>query len=143
MPLVLRLFGSILLLGFSFLLSGCGGSLRTVPVSGKVTVAGKAFTKGGKIVFYPDSAKGNESTVTATGDLSEQGDYSLMAKEQAGAPAGWYKVTISSQAPSDPKDPYSLPKNFVDVKYGSVSTTPLAIEVKEGQGPEAYKIAIP
>lgn len=144
MSLALRLFGSSVIFALFLVLSGCGGSsLQTVPVAGKVTVAGKPFTKGGTIVFYPDSAKGNESTLTATGDLNEQGEYRLTAKEKSGAPAGWYKVTISSQGPSNPKDPYSLPKNFLDVKYGSIEKTTLALEVKEGQGPEAYTINIP
>jgi hypothetical protein len=125
------------------MLAGCGGGQSHLPVSGKVTHGGAAFTKKGTITFYPDKAKGNESTATGTGDLNEQGDFKIMSSGKDGIPAGWYKVTVNSQSPSNPKEPYSTPKYNLDKKYASVDTTPLEVEVKSGAGADAYVINIP
>ena len=135
----LFLFG----LALSVAALGCGGSSeKLLPVKGKVVQGGKAFTKGGTVVFHPDKKKGNEAPHEPMGDLSESGDYTLKTRDREGAPAGWYKVTISSHAPL-PKDSYDIPKSYVNKMFTAIETSPINIEVKEGQAPIEYEIKLP
>lgn len=113
---------------------GCGdgsGVGRPLPVQGKVTLGGQPLPKGA-ITFHPDDTKGNKLTTAPVGTI-ENGQYSLATGTKPGAPAGWYKVTITSVVPSDPKDEYSQPRSLINTRFGDPSTSGLAVEVKGGQ----------
>lgn len=74
--------------------SGCSedkkGRVDTIPVTGKVTVAGQPLKKG-TITFVPVNA-----TNTASGEIHD-GAYSLTTYSKGdGAPAADYKVSISA-----------------------------------------------
>jgi hypothetical protein len=119
------------------LAAGCGkGSLKTTTVRVKVYLGAKPLTKG-SVNFYPDSSKGNATKEMAVASINEAGEYTLGTKAQTGATPGWYKVTVTSNRPSNPRDEYSVPVSLVPKVYNSDKTTPLSIEVKES-APEGH-----
>ncbi|MFO0964233.1 MAG: hypothetical protein U0793_01415 [Gemmataceae bacterium] len=132
----------IFALALAFVALGCGSSVKLTSVHGKIIQGGKAFNKGGTVVFHPDKKKGNDTPQPPTAELTESGEFTLKTQDREGAPLGWYKVTIASHVPPG-KDPYAIPKSYVDKMYATPETTPVFIEVKEGQGPDAYEIRIP
>jgi hypothetical protein len=124
-------------------LAACKGDPigHTVPVKGKVTVDGKALTKG-SVTFWPNKDKGNNSPHEAGAPIGEDGTYEVFTKGKPGVPPGHYKVTVTAQVPSDPKNPYSAPKLLVPQKYTEQQSTPFLIEVVETPGPNAYDLAV-
>src|SRR6266851_143305 len=78
-------------------LVGCGGP-RLEPVTGKVTVNGSPLTAG-LVTFAPDASKGNTTNLAALGKIGEDGSYTLTTDGKSGAPAGWYKVSVSTDIP--------------------------------------------
>jgi len=135
-------------------LAGCPGSGgdigATLPVTGKVTVDDKPLADG-NVAFFPDAAKGN-TTKAAVGGIVKNGQYTLVSATSTsnanGAPAGWYKVTISAgmamtgtgNVVTDPaKDkgkptltPTETKSEPIAEKYKDPKTTPLEVEVKAG-----------
>ena len=114
------------------LLGGCQrGQAPLTPVSGKV--AYKGFTlQGGTIVFTPDGARGAAGPV-ALGKISQDGSYHLYTGEALGAPAGWYRVTVTSFAPSgvqNPTQPFNQPYSFLPDKYRDPGLSEVACEIK-------------
>jgi hypothetical protein len=100
--------------------AGCGSSspkgAPTLPVKGKVTYKGQPLTKG-RVVFEPDGA-GKE----AYGDIQPDGSFVLSTyKKDDGAVIGNHRVMVTDVAKSVP------------VKYSSVNTSKLEIEVSEGK----------
>ena len=100
-----------------------------LPVVGKVIVNGTPLTRG-SLAFRPEKAKGNESTHKPNAAIAEDGTYTVKTADRDGAPAGWYRVTVSSAAPVDPKSPYETHWNH-HLKYVGFETTDLFLEVKE------------
>ena len=142
-------FRCFLAMAFSFYailgagVSGCGegASEKFTPVVGKVTVKGTTLTTG-SVTFHPDSAKANTTQQIPVGTLDDQGNYKLMSATKEGAPLGWYKVTVTAQAPIDPSNPYAPPKHLIDPKFSDVSTSGLAVEVVENPAPGAYDFQV-
>jgi len=120
-------------------LIGCNGS-NEVPVEGSVTVEGSPAEKGG-VTYHPDSSRGNTLGTEPAGVI-HNGKYALETQGKAGAPPGWYKVTVSIQVPSKPKDPYSLPRSLVNEKYTRPDRTDLSVEVKPGASAGAYDLKL-
>jgi len=139
--------------GFGLLLvlfaAGCGPTDTigtTLPVSGKVAIDDKPL-ESGAVNFVPDEAKGNKVAVAVTGTVTG-GQFTLQTTSangvaKAGAPPGWYKVTIQTMAatgametkpdPNKPSVTPSMPKMTpIAQKYTNPAQTPLLIEVKEG-----------
>jgi hypothetical protein len=140
----------VLLVGVCFLGgSGCGGTEKVVPVSGKVTHNGKPVP-GLVVSFVPEA-----QTVTgvSTGQTDDDGNYTLtvVKTRKSGAVVGTHKVWVSR-----PREPYVEPgdvdkkkmsrrkgvpateKPTVDVaailkKYGNLDKSPLTKEVKGGE----------
>jgi len=120
----------------------------TLPVSGTVAIDGKPLEEGA-VVFVPDDSKGNKAKVSAQSAI-KSGSFTLTSSTQTsnktGAPPGWYKVTIRTDAPmgggtgkvgTDPKavDPKAAiaPKGAtIAPRYTELDKTPLVVEVKEG-----------
>ncbi len=123
-------------------LSGCEtGGERLTPVTGKVTVGGAPLTSG-SVTFQPDAAKGNKTQHIPVGTLDGEGNYKLMSATAEGAPLGWYKVTVTAQAPIDPSNPYAPPKHLIDPKFSDPSTSGFAVEVVENPVPGAYDFQV-
>jgi hypothetical protein len=128
--------GSFLFL--CFLVAGCGGPDlgKMVPVSGKVTLDGKALS-GAMITFVPDDSKGNKLKVTPFATADADGNYSLTTtppkSETArdGAPVGWYKVQVVSGMPAGVPEKGVLPAKL-PAQYTKAATSPIHMEVKEG-----------
>jgi hypothetical protein len=115
-----------------FVLGGCQrGPAPLTPVSGKVAYKGFSL-QGGTIVFSPDLARG-ESGRPALGRINQDGTYQLTTGEAQGAPAGWYRVTVTSTAPSTAPVPgqiFSAPYSYLPEKYRDPELSQLACEVK-------------
>jgi hypothetical protein len=121
-------------------LAGCGDNLKTIPVSGKVTVRGKPLPLG-SVSYVPDAAKGNEARVTPSGALDADGNYHLTSKGKPGAPPGWYKVVVRTMvAGMDPAESAKAPK--INSSYGSPATTPLSLEVAPNTASENYDLKL-
>ncbi|MBI2806811.1 MAG: hypothetical protein HYX68_17670 [Planctomycetes bacterium] len=127
--------GVVFLAAGCVLLSGCSSGQH--PVEGELTINGKALPKG-TVTLWPDAAKKNTATVIPTGEV-ENGRYRVMTNGRAGAPPGWYKVTIaSSEIPDSTK--IDKVKDSVPEKFRSAEKTPLAIEVVAAPAPGAYDL---
>jgi hypothetical protein len=122
-------------LAVSLYATGCGSGPRTYPVTGRVTMNGQPITSGSVQFVAVEGA--NYEPVS---DIGADGTYRLVTLEKEGAPLGKYKVLVRSVAPSDPKDPYSIPKSTIPEKYAKVDETDLVMEVVSSPGPNAYDI---
>ena len=123
-------------------LAGCGGGgERMIPVAGKVTVGGVPLTNG-SVTFHADAGKGNATPHLPVGTLDAEGNYTLMSATTEGAPPGWYKVTVSAQAPIDPNNPYAPPKHLIHPKFSDPGTSGLAVEVAENAPPGRYDLEV-
>jgi hypothetical protein len=129
--------------------SGCKKSNvgKTVPVSGKVTVAAQPLSKG-TVRYVPNAEKGNSSKFQAFGTIGSDGKYTLTTDGQGGAPLGWYKVVISTRvppgadAPKPAKDAPMEDEVNIDPKYTKVETTDLFIEVVDDPPAGQYDLKL-
>jgi hypothetical protein len=62
---------------------------------------------------------------------------------QVGAGAGWYKVLVTALAPADAnaKDPYAPRPAYINLKYHSLETTDLQVEILD-QPDRAYDLTL-
>jgi hypothetical protein len=79
---------SLLLMGTSIVLAGCGPHSDRLPVSGKITLDGAAV-EGGAIRFSSTSAQ-----KISSGAAVNRGQYSIPAAK--GLPPGTYRIEISA-----------------------------------------------
>ena len=145
MPLGLRsslrwLAAVFMLLGA---LGGCdsSGVGRLVPVQGAVLVDGQPLATG-SLVFKPNAEKGNSSKFEPAATINADGSYQLFTAERAGAPLGWYKVSVVAQAAPDEKNPYAPPKHLVHSRYGDPNSSGLEVEVVESPAAAAYDLKL-
>jgi hypothetical protein len=115
-------------------LVGCNGSggNETAEVSGRVTIDGEAFGKGGMVVFQPE-----ESAKMATGLIQPDGSFVLTTYSSGdGATVGKHRVAITpgqkitrdTDVEIAPEGPSPIPQ-----KYQSPASSGLAYEVKLGE----------
>jgi hypothetical protein len=137
--------------------SGCsGGSAKLVPVKGKITLDGSPL-KAGAVAFLPDAAKGNKSTAGGSGTIKEDGEYELFNGGKPGCPLGWYKVTVTANAPmGSPGGQVADPTKGgggvaplgggqsaqINAKFGDATTTDLSVEVVASPAPGAYDLKV-
>ncbi len=114
---------------------GCGGSgAATARVSGTVTRNGKPVPNV-LVQFQPEQGR------VSTGLTDEQGHFTLKYdRKQEGAVAGTHRVSVTFR-PKTPKDEQLLGEGkwsphpdyaAIMEKYGKADSTPLRIEIKEG-----------
>lgn len=122
-------------------LAGCGhlASPILLPVEGQVNFGGKALSKG-TVILHPDSSKGNTSQQEPRGEIEAEGRYKVFTHPNAGAPAGWYKVTVIASESSDPKNPYAVPRSLIPVKFGKPDQSQLSFEVRSNAPAGAYDL---
>lgn len=118
--------------------AGCGESGPLLyPVSGTVRFDGKPLPQVG-VSFFADTSKGNNSGHIAAASADAEGRFTLSTVGESGAPPGWYKVVVSPYTPG----PVEVPKPPYNVKYLTVETTDLSIEVKKGAAENAYDLTL-
>jgi len=132
-------------------LSGCGKP-TPVPVSGRVTVDGKAMA-GVRVVFLPDtSAYDPDRHGSAVGITDADGKFTLKSSNgDAGIWPGSYKVTFSLWVEKNSKKPIApdakpseVPGgviNLIPSKYESSSETPESMSVSGSSGTKDFAIA--
>jgi len=133
---VLRIVSLMLL---PLLTAGCSDGPEMHPVTGTVTLDGKPL-EGASVVFHPIEKEG----ALAAGKTDAQGKYELRIREQPGALAGKYQVTVlltktvgqrkNPDSDDDLKMTYIVPKKFNDP-----GTSGLEEEVP---GKEAYDLKL-
>lgn len=117
--------------------AGCGSDSRLYPVVGRVTINGERLTSGSVQLVALDGA--NYGPV---GDIAADGTYRLVTLDKEGAPLGRYKVLVQSVEPSNPNDPYSIPRSLIPEAYNKAEETALEMEVVSSPGPDAYDITL-
>jgi hypothetical protein len=146
--LVAALTASLLLAA----VAGCdsSGIGKTYPVKGSVLCDDQPVLDcAGTVALYPDATKGNTTPFDVWANLSKDGSYTVYTKGQggskAGAPPGWYKVTVSVfpvEGRLDPKNKRMLKQPKVNPKYWSTKSSKLEIEVVENPAPGAYDLRV-
>ena len=115
------------------LVVGChGASDPPVPVAGSVSFRGIPL-RGGTIVFIPDTSRGNSGPL-ARGAIQSDGSYRLQGEGgSAGAPAGWYRVTILAlDSFAYAGNGAYVPRSLLPDKYRDPDLSGLGCEVKPG-----------
>jgi hypothetical protein len=144
-PCVARRPGAVVASGATtFLLAcvvGCGPLAADVffTVEGQVTVHDKALTSG-VVILHPDASKGNTTKHEPRGSIGADGRYKIVTHPNAGAPPGWYKVAVIATEPSDPKNPYALPRSLIAQKFAKPDESGITLEVRKDPPPGAYDL---
>ena len=117
-------------------LAGCGGGPDlppVAPVSGTVTIDGKALPRG-TVQFVPDASKlpkGTKAT-PAVGNIRADGQFTLRTAGVDGAIVGFHKINVRAQ--EEPKNEMDTwPPSLIPKKYNNERTSGLTFEVKAGQ----------
>jgi hypothetical protein len=101
--------------------AGCGGE-GVYPVTGKVVYSDGQPVQGGSITFNNTAAK-----QSASGDIAQDGTFSLNFGQDKGAPAGDYVVTVTGNS-----DTYGAPPSVANI-YGDPTATPLKQTIVAGK----------
>ncbi len=126
--------GPILLL-LCVIATGCGSSVKTYPVSGKIEVEGGGSPKQGTVIFSNDKG-------TAQGIIQSDGSFKLTTdKPDDGAPEGTYKVIVMGTVPLDYKNPDNKP--LVDKKFEALETTTLSVKIEPKENSVTLKVTPP
>lgn len=116
-------------------LGGCQrGPVPLVAVSGKVLFKNMPLP-GGTIVFTPDTTRGGAGPI-AIGRINSDGSFQLNTGEEIGATPGWYRVTVTSYAPTTafvPGQPFRPPVTLIPEKYRDPELSQLVCEVRAGR----------
>jgi hypothetical protein len=122
---------------FIFLIAVAGGCQQEpgalTPVTGRVLYKGVPV-RGGIIVFTPDAGKGERGAI-AHSAIQEDGSFSLVTGDAAGAHPGWYQVAISSPGPDAPLQGqnFGAPESTVPVEYGHPEKSKINCKVNADQ----------
>ena len=111
--------------------TGCGNSTssgKLYPVAGKVVVQGNAPMSKGGVRFKPDRSQGNTSTLEPVGVIQSDGSYVLFTNGQRGAPAGWYKISVSPGGKIDSARPFAAAAPIAQC-FTNPDTSGLSVEV--------------
>ncbi len=130
--------------------SGCSSGEKLYPVKGKIVLDGTEL-KAGNVNFVPDTAKGNKAKNAPLGQINSDGTYTVFTEGKAGAPAGWYKVTVSTMAPGmGAAEPGAATKPVgadatggqINPKYTDPTKTDLEVEVVASPSPTQYDLKV-
>jgi hypothetical protein len=130
-------------LGLAAGIVGCDSGPTLYPVKGKVSVGGAPLTSG-IVMFAPDTGRGNKESVGPIGTIEPDGSYKLTTNGKAGAPAGWYKVTVSTNAPPKEGASSAPPESpvYVNPVYSDPKATPLSFEVIDSPQEGRYDLKL-
>lgn len=131
-------------LAWTLAAAGCGGNRpQTVPVSGKVTVAGKAPPAGGAVWFTPEEAAAGFPMRPGIGDFAADGAF--QAKTFApgdGLLPGRYRLRIDCWK-TPPNMEGKPSQSYLPAKYQNPQQSGLELNVKPGDDPITFDIDIP
>ena len=117
-------------------LGGCWGNDRpkTIPISGHVTIDGKAPGEVGKLFFTPTQAAEGYSKRPASGSFNSEGIYRVMSwAPDDGLVPGHYTVSV---VPNDPA------KTAIPERYQQSKTSGLEVDVPMDLRKIEYNIEI-
>ena len=117
-------------------LAGCGGNDRpkTIPISGVVTIDGKAPGEAGKIFFTPTEAAAGYSKRPASGSFNAEGHYRVMSwAPDDGLVPGHYTVSLGAVDPV---------KTAIPRRYQVGATSGLEVDVPVDQDQIEYNIDV-
>ena len=125
-----RMLGLCQVTLFSLFCLGCQrGPAPLMPVTGKVTYKGYAL-QSGAIVFTPDANAGASGPI-AHGKINSDGSFHLFAGEAPGAPAGKYRVSVTSYGSALVSNvPFNAPSSVLPDKYSDPQLSGLVCEVQ-------------
>ena len=127
------------LLGLS---GGCSGEPPLTEVKGHVKLNGQTMTSG-TVNFHPDKDQGNTFGGECVGDINAQGEYTLhTSRGGKGAPLGWYKVTVSQDAPVTADNTNPSTTSSINTTFSNVGTTTLKKQVVDKASPGAYDLDV-
>jgi len=115
---------------------GCNRSpAGLVPVSGKLTLDGHAWSKSGQINFSPSKPTPGHPVMPNMARVNEDGTFAILNPVAPGLMPGEYSATIRcwENAPDD----RHAGKSAIAERYGSPQTSGLTVTVPEGSGPIA------
>jgi hypothetical protein len=125
-----RLFPCLLVSSVLVLMPGCGE--KRVPVykvEGTVSYAGEAPV-GAQVVFHPDGHTLPEGDV-AIGSVKDGGKFDVNIYGTGGIPAGNYIATFQWRKLVESEGGFGAGPNVIPEKYGSPSTSPVKVTIKE------------
>jgi len=111
---------------------GCSGgpddAPETIPVTGTVTLDGAPLSDA-RVTFIPDG-----SGQAASGPTDAEGKFTLKTNGLDGAPAGKYKVSVSSSAPEPMPgvDDEESSQSAIPAKYSNADESGFTADVSAG-----------
>jgi hypothetical protein len=116
-------------------LSGCSPDRpKTIPLTGRVTINGKAPGEVGQLYFTPTKTADGYSSRPASGAFTTDGNYRVMSwTPDDGLVPGHYAVSV---APADPN------KTAIPAKYQQNTTSGLEVDVPIDQRKIEYNIEL-
>lgn len=133
---MIRSFVLVAFVGCLLFVTGCGSSVKIVPVEGIVKINGKPASNL-QVTFMPDTLKGSQGP-TSYGTTDAEGKFTLMTQDgKPGAAVGKHIVTLVDNEEDRPPQgkPAKVPASRVDPKHLIPTTSGIHVEVKEGGGP--------
>ena len=94
----------------------------------------------GTVMLWPMKDKGNTFVGQPSGDV-DNGNFKIMTKGSPGAPAGWYKATISDNVIPDSAKPDAT-KNSIGEVFRDAARTTLIFEVVAQPAAGAYDLKV-
>jgi hypothetical protein len=116
---------SVLLAALVLGVPACSSGPRTYPVKGRITYNGKPVPTG-TVQFMPVNAG-----PMATGEINQDGTYTLTTDKRGGACAGKYRVVVMAFPPRENMTPYDNFESIIPPKYSSLAFTDLKATVEE------------
>ena len=124
---MIRTVGLLCLVVFA----GCSSN-DAVPIAGKVTLSSGEAVAHGSVTFNPDKSRGNNYDKFPSGKINADGTYRLQA------PPGFYKATVTTNAPTDPNPKGPKLKSI----YTTAAESTLNIEVESTPAPGAFDLKV-
>ena len=137
--------GRALLIGVACVAAlGCGNKRPpTVPVSGKVTIDGKAPPAGGTVWFTPDEAAAGFAMRPGTGDFGADGAFQAKTFVPGdGLLPGHYRVRIDCWKVA-PNMEGKRTQSYLPAKYQNPQESGLELTVKPDDDPLTFNVEIP
>jgi len=131
------LLSGLLVLAVVVAVPGCSQSEKLYPVSGQVKLGNGPLTMG-IVSLVPDAS--NPTKAHPSASIGPDGSYNVTTNGKTGAPAGKYKIAVTTQMPPGADTP-AAPVN-INPKYQNADTSGLSFEVKPNPDPGQYDLIV-